>query len=1533
VNSLAVYNDGTGPALYAAGDVVSAGGAPTEYIARWNGSTWRTWHNGPSSRYLTSSTFDPVRQNIIVAGGSLNGGGGPGTNETWTYNGASWTRAANLPGALSDYTSAFDTVRSRMVIVGRGGNMFAFDGTGWSAPVVTGFPSDRMDFQVAYDSSRDRLVMFGGLFSPTNTVYNDTWESNGSTWTQRTDLAGTPPIRSLHAMCYDPVRQRVVLFGGQWSGGYRSDTWEYDGSTWTQVGTTGPSARMRPNMTFDSLRNRVVLYGGSTGNELRDTWAWDGAVWTQLDAGSPSWPSRAANPIVYDPINDKVVQRDIGGRTWLFNGTSWTQQLGGGLNRNVSTLEVHDDGTGPALYAFGQFDQAAGQPAPNVARLNSAGWSPVGTGLGTTATSAKSFNGSLYVNAGAVRRWNGATWTPVGTLSGTLGVGDDGTGTGPALFVSGMSKLVGGSWLNLASPTNPGARAFPAATYDPVRARTVLFGGSSDPACTQPLGTTWVFNGRDWAQAATTGPSARWGAAMAWDSASNRTLLVAGGSALASTLGDTWAWDGTAWTQLSASHPGGSRLQHAIAFDSTRNRLVLFGGRSSSGIYGDTWEWDGAAWNLLSTTGPSPRYCHSMAYDSQRGKTVLVGGYSMEGSELRQQRGTWEWNGATWTLADPGQNGSPGAIAESHAVYNSVRREVVLVGGKRGDYDVSDIYAWNGSQWTQVSSNSSLCRGMAVAYDPTLQRTVVHGGIRYFMEASLSTLVLDNNWSTSTLGFGLGTFTCMTNYSGSAGPSLHMGGSIGLNSARIAQYPVTCTPPVISVQPVNVTAQFGSYVTFSVTANGVNPLAYTWRRNGVPLFDLSGFRNGTRTAQMTISAWSLNDVGTYDCVVSNPAGTTISNTATLVVNGTTVSGPVEVTRIVLPPDPAPASNGATFSNVYDPFIASTGEVVFMGEVPGQGRMISLWQDDLLSQVARVGDQPPGVATDQRLTEFNYWGVLPGGKSWYTADLFGPGISITNRRGMWFHDGAATSLIARAGAQAPGFPAGQVFTKYNDKFIGSADANGNLRFASWIDANGDRVGYGAFAWTQGSTPTVVARSGDPAPGTSTTFWVISQMTKGNSTGDTVFGAWLTGGGAGLWRNHSGTINPVAKTGDQVPGEAPGTLWNGVDENNFFLTEADAVVYQGSYTVAGATRWGIAIQDENGHRMLVKSGQPVPPTAAYPTIPAGATFHVLELWSTNELGEVLFKGNIANSCGGCAGQGLFMRGNDALHTVMIERSSPPAGTPSIFNRADPYGPGAINSSGHLIFQASLSGPGIAEYFGIYGWTRTHGTFPIVIPGTQMEVHPGVYSTVSNGRLTRRYDFPTNATPNLLETGRMVMTVGGSQGTGIFTGQFGSFLNGRFPCVGLAAPVAQTVNEGGIATLEAAPTGSSYSYQWQRNGFNLPADPRYSGRNAAVLRINAVNPNDAGDYTCSVTSTECGALTTNPATLEVLSRCGTSDYNGDGDFGTDADIEAFFACLGGTCCETCWHLGSDFNGDGDFGTDGDIESFFRVLGGGSC
>jgi hypothetical protein len=64
-----------------------------------------------------------------------------------------------------------------------------------------------------------------------------------------------------------------------------------------------------------------------------------------------------------------------------------------------------------------------------------------------------------------------------------------------------------------------------------------------------------------------------------------------------------------------------------------------------------------------------------------------------------------------------------------------------------------------------------------------------------------------------------------------------------------------------------------------------------------------------------------------------------------------------------------------------------------------------------------------------------------------------------------------------------------------------------------------------------------------------------------------------------------------------------------------------------------------------------------------------------------------------------------------------------------------------------------------------------------------------------------------------------------------------------------------------------------------------------------------------------------------------CGSADFDCDGDTGTDQDIEAFFACVGGTCPAPPCTSTADFNGDGDVGTDADIEAFFRVLAGGTC
>jgi hypothetical protein len=71
----------------------------------------------------------------------------------------------------------------------------------------------------------------------------------------------------------------------------------------------------------------------------------------------------------------------------------------------------------------------------------------------------------------------------------------------------------------------------------------------------------------------------------------------------------------------------------------------------------------------------------------------------------------------------------------------------------------------------------------------------------------------------------------------------------------------------------------------------------------------------------------------------------------------------------------------------------------------------------------------------------------------------------------------------------------------------------------------------------------------------------------------------------------------------------------------------------------------------------------------------------------------------------------------------------------------------------------------------------------------------------------------------------------------------------------------------------------------------------------------------------------------TWELGAACGSADFDCDGDTGTDADIESFFACVAGACPSLPCTSSADFNHDGDSATDADIEAFFRVLAGGTC
>src|SRR5260370_23409103 len=82
------------------------------------------------------------------------------------------------------------------------------------------------------------------------------------------------------------------------------------------------------------------------------------------------------------------------------------------------------------------------------------------------------------------------------------------------------------------------------------------------------------------------------------------------------------------WVQATNQGPS-ARGGAAMAYDSARQRSVLFGGSDGSSSYlSDTWQYDRASWTQIQGAGPPARHLGPMAYDLAPSVTVLLGGYN-----------------------------------------------------------------------------------------------------------------------------------------------------------------------------------------------------------------------------------------------------------------------------------------------------------------------------------------------------------------------------------------------------------------------------------------------------------------------------------------------------------------------------------------------------------------------------------------------------------------------------------------------------------------------------------------------------------------------------------------------------------------------------------------------------------------------------------------------------------------------------------------------------------------------------------------
>ncbi len=104
--------------------------------------------------------------------------------------------------------------------------------------------------------------------------------------------------------------------------------------------------------------------------------------------------------------------------------------------------------------------------------------------------------------------------------------------------------------------------------------------------------------------------------------------------------------------------------------------------------------------------------------------------------------------------------------------------------------------------------------------------------------------------------------------------------------------PLSAGPPAIAQQPASAETCTGGVVSFSVSASGVSPLSYQWRKGGVPISLATN--PSAAFATLTFANVQSGDAGSYDCVITNACGSLTSNPATLTIASPTASVPTSI---------------------------------------------------------------------------------------------------------------------------------------------------------------------------------------------------------------------------------------------------------------------------------------------------------------------------------------------------------------------------------------------------------------------------------------------------------------------------------------------------------------------------------------------------------------------------------------------------------------------------------------------------------------
>ncbi len=144
-------------------------------------------------------------------------------------------------------------------------------------PAQGAMPQARRNGVAVYDPIDNRVIIFGGTGQ--NGLFNDTWAFNltNFSWTQLNTIGTSPDPRLGHDAIYDPVGQQLVVWAGQQGSKFFNDTWTLNLRTleWRNVSPSSgrPKARYGSASVYDPVERSLVQFAGFTeeGRRFQDT--------------------------------------------------------------------------------------------------------------------------------------------------------------------------------------------------------------------------------------------------------------------------------------------------------------------------------------------------------------------------------------------------------------------------------------------------------------------------------------------------------------------------------------------------------------------------------------------------------------------------------------------------------------------------------------------------------------------------------------------------------------------------------------------------------------------------------------------------------------------------------------------------------------------------------------------------------------------------------------------------------------------------------------------------------------------------------------------------------------------------------------------------------------------------------------------------------------------------------------------------------------------------------------------------------------